>query len=218
MSRQLNAATSIPTASWPDSSDWTSVVPDPANGSRTRPPGRTYRPRSASTSCGTNLPRYGWSRWTCFVRSRSGSSASDHESSSSPAISPYSAACVGAMTAPSTPSHPVLRQTDPLDPSPANPGCLDRDLEAGDLWMCGDPRARRGENPPALLGADHLERMPVLGTPLLLHLHDDEAAPSPQDEVELVPAGACIRVEESVAAEPVVQERAPLAAVHATAS
>ena len=27
----------------------------------------------------TNLPRYGWSRWTCFVRSRSGSWRSDHE-------------------------------------------------------------------------------------------------------------------------------------------
>ena len=30
-----------------------------------------------------NLPRYGWSRWTCFVRSRSGSSRSDQESSRS---------------------------------------------------------------------------------------------------------------------------------------
>ena len=58
------------------SSAWTSVVPEPANGSRTCAPGaRTWRSSSASTSCGTYLPRYGWSRWTCFVRTRSGSSA-----------------------------------------------------------------------------------------------------------------------------------------------
>ena len=82
----LKAAMSTPTASYPDSSACTSVVPEPANGSSTRPPGRTYRSSSASTSCGTNLPRYGCSRWTCFVRSRSGSSRSDQESarSSSP--------------------------------------------------------------------------------------------------------------------------------------
>ena len=38
MSRQLNAAMSAPTASRPLSSHCTSVVPDPANGSSTRPP------------------------------------------------------------------------------------------------------------------------------------------------------------------------------------
>ena len=57
MSRQLKAATSTPTASCPDSRHWTSVVPEPANGSSTRPPGATYRSSSASTSCGTNFPR-----------------------------------------------------------------------------------------------------------------------------------------------------------------
>src|SRR5579884_1460612 len=45
-----------------------------------------------------NLPWYGCSRWTCFVRSRSGRSRSDHERSRS--ISAYSASCVAA-TAPS---------------------------------------------------------------------------------------------------------------------
>src|SRR6266511_1508582 len=94
MSCTLKAAMSTPVASCPDSSAWTSVVPEPANGSSTRPPVGTYRASSASTSCGMNFPKYGWSLWTCFVRSRSGRSRSDHESSRS--MSAYSWSCVAA--------------------------------------------------------------------------------------------------------------------------
>ena len=50
---------------------------------------------------------------------------------------------------------------------------------------------------------------------LLLHLDDDDAVAAPQDEVELVAAGSDVRVEQSVAAEPIVPKRAALAAVHA---
>src|SRR3954447_14256535 len=95
ISRQLNAAMSTPVASKPDSSACTSVVPEPANGSSTCPPRATYRSSSVSASCGMNFPRYGWRRWTCFVRSRSGRSRSDQERSRS--ISEYSASCVEAI-------------------------------------------------------------------------------------------------------------------------
>ena len=47
INRQLNAATSTPTASYPDSRHWTSVVPEPANGSSTRPP----TPHVATEKC-----------------------------------------------------------------------------------------------------------------------------------------------------------------------
>src|SRR5579862_6053721 len=88
ISRQLNAASSTPVASSPDSSAWTRVVPDPANGSRTCAPRSKYRSSSTSTSCGMNFPWYGCRRCTCFVRTCSGSARSDHESSrSSPAYS-----------------------------------------------------------------------------------------------------------------------------------
>ena len=46
ISRRLKPATSTPVASRPDSSDCTSVVPEPANGSSTCPPGTTYRSRA----------------------------------------------------------------------------------------------------------------------------------------------------------------------------
>ncbi len=57
--------------------------------------------------------------------------------------------------------------------------------------------------------------MPERGTALLLHLRDHEPAAAPEHEVELVAADARVRVEQAVATEPVVQERAPLAAIHA---
>src|SRR5262245_34566469 len=74
---------SAPAECAPNAAHSTSVVPEPANGSSTRAPGVRWRRRHTSTSCGTNLPRYGWSRWTCFVRSRSFSSCSAQDSSRS---------------------------------------------------------------------------------------------------------------------------------------
>src|SRR6476659_3290929 len=91
-------------AEWaPNVAHSTSVVPEPANGSSTLVPGARCRRRHTSTSCGTNLPRYGWSRWTCFVRSRSFSSCSAQESSRSrpgaprPAYTSYSVATRGRL-------------------------------------------------------------------------------------------------------------------------
>jgi hypothetical protein len=57
--------------------------------------------------------------------------------------------------------------------------------------------------------------VPEAGAALLLHLDEEQAAASAQHEVELVTAGTRIRVEEAVPAKPVVEEGAPLAAVHA---
>jgi hypothetical protein len=55
----LNAATSIPVASYPDSIACTSVVPGARERIEDVTPGRTYRSRSFSTSWRMNFPRYG---------------------------------------------------------------------------------------------------------------------------------------------------------------
>jgi len=57
--------------------------------------------------------------------------------------------------------------------------------------------------------------MSEAGTALLLHLDDYEPTAAPEDEVELVAADAGIRLEEAVAANPIVSEGAALAAIHA---
>ncbi len=96
-SSTLKAEMSTPAAWQPKTVASTSVVPDPAKGSSTVWPTAKWRPRQASTSCGTNFPRYGWSLWTCFVRSCSGNSCSAHDSSRSISPAPrraYSSACV----------------------------------------------------------------------------------------------------------------------------
>ncbi|OFW75729.1 MAG: hypothetical protein A2Y55_10470 [Actinobacteria bacterium RBG_16_68_12] len=70
-------------------------------------------------------------------------------------------------------------------------------------------------HPPRLLRVDHLERVAEAVPALLLHLDDEEATPAPEDEVELVASRVRVRVEQAVAAEPVVAERSALPAIHA---
>ena len=57
--------------------------------------------------------------------------------------------------------------------------------------------------------------MPEIGAAFLLDLDDENAAPAPEDEVELVAAGAHVGLEQPIAAKPVVAKRAALAAIHA---
>ena len=53
---------------------------------------------------------------------------------------------------------------------------------------------------------------------LLLHLDDEQPPAAPQDQVELVAADAGVRGDEPVAAEPVVEKGAALAAIHAAST
>jgi len=92
---------------------------------------------------------------------------------------------------------------------------LDDELEPCRLGMRRKPRARGGQHAPHLFRIDHLERMSEAGATLLLHLDDDEPTATPEDEVELVSASASIRLEEAIAADPIVPEGAALAAIHA---
>ena len=92
---------------------------------------------------------------------------------------------------------------------------LELEVELGELRMLGQPGVRGGVHPPHLLLVDHLERVPIPGTSLLLHLDHDEAAPAPQHEIELVATNARVGVEKSVSAQSVVTESAPFAAIHA---
>jgi hypothetical protein len=111
--------------------------------------------------------------------------------------------------------HLRLPERDSLDPAPADACSLKREIEVCEVRMPCEPRLRRGVDAPHLLRVDHLEGIAVVGTPLLLHLDDNEAAAAPQHEIELVSTNARVRVEESVSAEPVVAKGAPLAAIHA---
>src|SRR5262245_37307293 len=69
--------------------------------------------------------------------------------------------------------------------------------------MCVEPGRRRASDPPLLLLVHHLggrsERRPCL----LLHLAEDEPPAAPDYQVELVASRPRIRVEDSVAAQPV---------------
>ncbi len=106
-------------------------------------------------------------------------------------------------------------QRDALDPTPVDADRLELDLEPGEVGTGGEPGSRRARHAAPLLGIDHLQGMTEGGSTFLLDLDHDQAAPSAQDEVELVAAGAGVGVEQAVAAKPVVAEGAALAAIHA---
>jgi hypothetical protein len=108
-----------------------------------------------------------------------------------------------------------LPEWDALDPTPADACSLEHEVELGELGVPGQPCLRSGVDAPHLLLVDHLERVAVPGTSLLLHLNDDEAPPAPQHEIELVATNARVGVEESVSAQSVVTKSAPFAAIHA---
>src|SRR6266545_4418729 len=210
ISRQLKAAMSTPVESCPDSSACTSVVPEPAKGSSTRPPTVTCRRSNSSTSCGMNLPRYGCRRWTCFVRTSSGRSLSDHESSRS--ISEYSASWVGA-TAPNASTPPLERLRHALEPAAPLGDDVEADLTAAVLRMRRQPRERGDANSPYLLRRHHLERVAVAIAALSFHLDEDNRAPAADDEVELVPADPDVRAEDAVETNAVVPKRSVLGRV-----
>lgn len=109
----------------------------------------------------------------------------------------------------------VLRQRDPFDPAPTDTRGLEHELEPGMLGVRSQPGLRPLADAPYLLAIDHLQWIPELGAPLLLHLDDEQPPPAPKDEIELVPADPRVGVEEPVAAEAIVAEGAPLAAIHA---
>src|SRR5438105_8090788 len=129
-----------------------------------------------------NLPWYGWSRWTCFVRSRSGSAASDHERSRSSVA--YSSSCVTATQVTSAPSSERLR--NPLYATVADCDHVEADGEPAELRPCGEPGLRRTAQAAPLLRSHHLERIAEPQAPFLLHLDEAEHAPAPHDQVELV--------------------------------
>jgi len=108
-----------------------------------------------------------------------------------------------------------LAEWDALDPAPADACSLEHEVELGELGVSGQPCVRSGVDAPHLLLVDHLERVPVAGTSLLLYLDHDEAAAAPQHEIELVATNARVGVEKSVSAKSVVTESAPFAAIHA---
>jgi hypothetical protein len=111
--------------------------------------------------------------------------------------------------------HLRLPERDALDPAPADACSLEREIEACEVRVRCEPGVRGGVHSSHLLLVDHFERIPVLGTSLLLHLDHDEAAAAPQHEIEFVSTYARVGVEQVVSAKSVVAEGAPLAAIHA---
>src|SRR5215471_14171495 len=99
-----------------------------------------------------NLPWYGWRRWTCFVRSRSGSSTSDQERSRSSVA--YSSSCVTATRSDSTLRLEGLR--NPLDAPLTHRYHVEADCEAGKLGARVEPELGGASQAPLFLGSDHL--------------------------------------------------------------
>src|SRR5690242_2907118 len=144
-----------------------------------------------------NLPRYGWRRCTCFVRTRSGSSRSDHESSRS--IPAYSASWVGATRASSTPRSKSLGQ--PLETAAPHRDHVEGRAQPSCFGVSREPRLGRAPHAPLLALVHHLQRIAELLTHLLLDLAEDERAAAPRDDVELVPTGPGVPGQNPVAAE-----------------
>src|ERR1700719_2818451 len=126
-----------------------------------------------------NCPGYGWSRWTCFVRTRSGSAASDHERSRSSVA--YSSSCVTATRWTSTLALKRLRH--PLHAAVAHRDHVEADREPREFGSATEPGGRRPSQPPLLLGRHHLERVAEPRVLLLLDLHKAQGAPAPHDQV-----------------------------------
>src|SRR5207248_3049025 len=85
---------------------------------------------------------------------------------------------------------------EPLQPATALRDDLERHLEAVEVAARREPRLRRLPQAPLLRRAYHLDRVAVLGPRLRLHLDEDEPPAAPYDEVELVPAGPRVGVED----------------------
>src|SRR6201986_2762529 len=129
-----------------------------------------------------NLPWYGWRRWTCFVRSRSGSAASDHERSRSRVA--YSSSCVTATHVTSAPRSERLREA--LDAAVAHGDHVEADREACELGTNSEPGLRGTAQPALLLVRHHLERVAEARAALLLHLDEAQRPATSHDQVELV--------------------------------
>ena len=217
ISRQLNAAMSTPAESSPLSSAWTSVVPEPANGSSTRPRAGTWRRKSSSTSCGMYLPRYGCRRWTCFVRTRSGRSRSDHDRS-------RSRPCVDLLLGErhgrrvrrgGRGSLERVRQV--LDPAGALGDHVEAHVEPCELLVAREP------GPAARRTRAHLLRASPSPAGRRTRRRSStsprrrrDAAPA-RDHVELGAGEPAVRVEDPVAAQPVPARGAALGAFVAEA-
>lgn len=76
--------------------------------------------------------------------------------------------------------------------------------------MRGQPGLRRLPQPALLLRPDHLDGIAVCPSRLRLDLDEHDALAPPHDQVELVPAGPGVGVEDPVAAQEVLPARAPL--------
>src|SRR6476619_5180179 len=139
-----------------------------------------------------NLPWYGWSRWTCFVRSRSGSSASDQERSRSSVA--YSSSCVTATRRDSTLELERLRHA--LYATVAHGDHVEADREARELGTRAQPRLGCAAQPPLLLDRHHLERVAAPPALLRFDLDEPERPPASDDQVELVAAGPDVLAED----------------------
>src|SRR5207248_3804636 len=99
---------------------------------------------------------------------------------------------------------------EPLQPATALRDDVERHLEAVEVATRCEPRLRRLPQAPLLLRPHHLDRVAVLGPRLRLYLDEHDSLAAPHDEVELVPAGPGVGVENPVAAQKVLPAHAPL--------
>ena len=97
------------------------------------------------------------------------------------------------------------------------PRALDDDVEANPqaplLGMLRKPRSGGVADPAHLLGVHHLQRVVEPRARLALHLAEDDRSPTSGDDVELVPAGPGVRIENPVSPQAVPAGGSPLGVV-----
>ncbi len=107
---------------------------------------------------------------------------------------------------------------DTLEPGTAHRDDVEGAVELRQLGMRGEIGVSRASEPTLFLGTDHLEGVAVTLAALALDLDEDEPPATTHDEVQLVSARPDVRIQDAVAAQPVMPEGAQLRGVLQAAS
>jgi hypothetical protein len=110
--------------------------------------------------------------------------------------------------------HQALVHRHPFERTVADRDDLEPDAEIGEFWMSSQPGLRRVLDSATLLVVDHLERITVVGSSLLLDLTEDKSPAAADDQVELVAARNNIRLKHPVPPQAVVARRSSLPVIH----
>ena len=123
--------------------------------------------------------------------------------------------CARSVTlpAPGPASAALERPRQVLEPARAHDHHVEANPQAATFGMAREPGLRGAPHPPDLLGVHHLERIAESRAGLALHLAEHDGSAAAGDDVELVPAGPGVRIENPVGVQAVPAGGLPLRVV-----